>query len=257
MNTDQDIASVVAQFVPIKLDTGTAEWRKWEQEHPSEGNGIPKIYVVRADGNTLYAKSGSLRGDALPNMMVQALSRSGNVLSENDARKLSESAAQVTELKEAGDISEAIKVLGRLKKYGQPGQIESYAESASRLNKFVADWVTEVNESLSQLAGQIRNGEDEQKLEAILEFYQLRRDFTKLSPLKPALSKFTKQLINHRDYRQLAKEAKVIETARAAKSESSKARSQTKLQALIDESEFQAVKKLAQKTIDQLNAKSD
>lgn len=84
LESDQSLAVFVGQFVPLKLVTdGNREWSKWARQYPVEGNGIPRLYVVRADGEQLYARVGSLRGDALPQMLFTTLQRAGR--SFNDA----------------------------------------------------------------------------------------------------------------------------------------------------------------------------
>ena len=45
--------------------------------YPIDGRGIPRIYVVRADGEMLYGAVGSLPGDELPQMLLATLKQSG------------------------------------------------------------------------------------------------------------------------------------------------------------------------------------
>lgn len=242
----------MAQFVPVKLDVKSDEYQQWRREHQSEGNSIPKLFVVRADGETLYGKSGSLRGDALPAMLSEALSKSGRILSAAEAEAITVAADTFAELKAEGDIQRAIKALSRVKKIGVAGQIESYADPASRLNQLVGEMYTEVTSELTELGGEIEDGEAEAKVAAMLRFLELRRSYTALAVLKSDLSAFQKELTSNRDYSPLYRQVKIIDVARIAKSASSKARNVEKLQKLIADSEVEAIKELARATLDSM-----
>ncbi len=89
----------MAQFVPVKLDVASKEYAQWRQDHPSEGNTIPKLFVVRADGETLYGRSGSLNGSELPNMLTRALQNSGRILNSKEATMLTRAADEFEKFK--------------------------------------------------------------------------------------------------------------------------------------------------------------
>ena len=83
---DLQLAPIVAQFVPFHLDTRKQEWQAWARKHPHDGNGIPIVYVVRSDGETLYAKTGAPQGDDLPRLLVAQLTRSGKAITPTHRR---------------------------------------------------------------------------------------------------------------------------------------------------------------------------
>src|SRR5688572_22240723 len=56
LSTDRSLAVFAGQFVPLKVTTdGNADWGTWSRKYPVEGNGIPKFYIIRADGTKMFA----------------------------------------------------------------------------------------------------------------------------------------------------------------------------------------------------------
>ena len=249
LNTDQKIAPIVAQFVPIKLDVDTEEYRIWRRDHASEGDSIPKLFVVRGDGETLYGKSGSLKGDALPNMLIRALERSGQILSAKNVQALTAASDRFEALKDAGDIAGAIKALSKVKKMGPPGKIPSYAASASRLNESVNQMVDEVKIQLKDLAKPLEEASTLDQLQAILKYLEIRREYGALRIIKPDLSAYQKLLTSSKELGPLYREAKILDTSRIAKTKSSQARATAKLRALVSSTEIEEVKSAAEKLL--------
>ncbi len=239
----------MAQFVPVKLDVSSDEFRQWERDHPSEGNSIPKLYIIRADGESLYAKSGSLTGDALPEMLATALESSGRVLNEAEAERLLDVFAEFKALKEENNISRAIKSLNKLKKLGYPGQIDSFASAAIEFNQLVTEMAEDYRSQLAELNENLISDDKSQQLTSIIKYLHLRRKLTGFKLLKSDLVAFQKQLSRGSELRQLTREAKIIDAAIIAKSDSSKARTQTKLRDLVENTKLDAVKKLGEKTL--------
>lgn len=252
LNTEAEIAPIVAQFVPVKLDIDSDEYRQWRQDYASEGNTIPKLFVVRADGETLYGKSGSLSGDALPEMLVQALRHSGRILTAQEAQRLVAVSDRFEESKNEGDLPGAIKALTKLKRLGLPGEIGSYAEPAMRLNKLVLETVGEGAARLNELKSDIQSDDVARKLDAVLGFLEVKRLYGGLKLLKPEIVKFQKEFVSVKENRQLVREAKTIAGAKFAKTKSTQSRAVAKLGELIATTEIDPVKTAAEKALAKL-----
>ena len=241
----------MAQFVPIKLDVSSPEYAQWRRDHTPEGNGIPQLFVVRADGETLYGRSGSLQGPDLPNMLIAALQNSGRILSAREAQSLIEAADKFVEEKEKGNYESAIKAISRVRKIGEPGQIPSYSKPAMRVNKLVLETADEVRSQLKELATQIESDQVDIKLGAMLAYLKLRQDFGALKLVKSDLAGFQKKY-TLKENKQLTREAKIIENANQANTKSKKTRAIESLTELIDQTEFEPVRKEAEKKLTEL-----
>jgi hypothetical protein len=144
LNTDRALSAFAGQFVPLKLITdGNPGWNKWASTYQAEGRGIPLLYVVRADGEQLYAKSGSLPGDALPQMLLTTLKQSGRTFSDAETELLQTSLDEAKATLAKQDHMATAAALGRLKRLGTPGELKSFSALALEADK-LAQEVAEV-----------------------------------------------------------------------------------------------------------------
>lgn len=247
----------MAQFVPIKLDVDTEEYAQWRRDHNSEGNSIPKIFIVRGDGETLYGKSGALGGDELPRMLLKALQHSGKILSAKDAEILTAAADQFESLKQAGDIEGAIKSLNKIRKMGEPGKIPSYAASASRINELANQTADELKAKLKEMDTQVAGDDNEQRLQSILHYLRLRREYGGLKLIKSDLSVFQKRVTDDDNLDQIYQAARIMDSAKNAKSKSSRARAADRIRDLISTTQIEEVKSAAEKLLGELETDSD
>jgi len=224
LGTDKKIAPFAAQFVPVKLDVNSSEFRSWESDLKKTNNNkaVPYVFVVRSDGETLYGGGGSLPGDKLGMMLASTLQNSGRVLSAKEIDTLGTVVERYESSIEAGDIAGAVKALNKTGRVGVPGQIASYARAASKVNQLADTAATEVVAKLQELAGSVESSETSDQLTAILASQKLERDYGALKILKPEFAKFKKALGKNKAISQLVKESKIIirRPSRNARSES-------------------------------------
>lgn len=136
LSTDRSLEAFRGQFVPLKLTTdGNPEWSQWARRYRAEGDGIPRLYVVRADGEMLYGKAGSLPGQALPTMLLTTLKQSGRTFSDAETvllqKSLEEAKAALAEENQIG----AARALSKLKPLGTVGNLKSYSVLAQEADK--------------------------------------------------------------------------------------------------------------------------
>mgnify|MGYP001200081108 CR=1 FL=1 len=246
----------MAQFVPIKLDVNSPEYAKWRQDHIPDGNGIPQLFIVRADGETLYGRSGALLGPDLPNMLIAALQNSGRILSARESQALIEAADKFIKEKEKGNYESAIKAISRIRKIGEPGRIPSYSEPALKLNRLVIQTANEIRSQLKDFGNLIESDQAEAKLTAMLGYLTLRQGFGALKMVKPDLAAFQKKY-TLKENKQLTREAKVIDSANQANTKSKKTRAIDTLRELVDQTENEAVREEAKKRLFELKRTMD
>lgn len=240
--------------MPVKLDINSEEFRKWSRDlkKTGEGSGVPHVYVVRSDGETLYGQGGGISSANLKKLLAASLETSGRILNEKEVDLLYKAAEKFESLQESGDIAGSVKAINKISKLGMPGQIPSYAEAASKVNELVGTAATEATSTLEELSETVESGETAQQLEAILTSLQLGSDYGSLKILKPELAKFRKELSKNKEVKQLVKEAKVISSAASASSSSARKKAQQKLQSLIDATEIDAVKSSAEQVLEEV-----
>ena len=242
------MAPYAAQFVPVKLDIGSAAYQKWRKnlEFTGEQKVYPYIFIVRSDGKTIYGNGGLTYKTELIPLMQFALETSGKVLNPREAKTLTDVAERFENLSGSGDTAGAIKAINKASRVGTPGQIPSYAKSAMKVNKLVEGMATEAMAELKQLDETIESSEDDERVDAILASMKFVNEYSGLKVLRPEITKFKKKLGKNKELAQLLKEAKVLTTAGAAESKTAKKRAGENLQKLIDSTEIEKIKTEAQ-----------
>ena len=226
----------MAQFVPIKLDTGTEEWRQFEREHPSTGRGIPKLYIVRADGETFYAKSGLLSVDELGQLLTASLNHAGRILSDREIDTLRRANQEIAELRSRGDVAGAIRLLRKLKKIGTPGELGSYATDALELDRHVQELTDEGRGAIAEVKSALAAAEnEEQQLTALRNHLGITDRYGGLATLKNDFGAVKKQISRDKVARERLRGVRVIEAAEAATSRNAKSRAITKLESLLEQ----------------------
>ncbi len=246
----------MAQVVPIKLDTGSESWQTWARQHKAEGNGIPIVYVVRADGETLYARSGTLTDQQLKQLLGAALANAGTVFGERDAQIIQSVTEKFRNFRTAGDPKSAIKSLKQAKRYlGKTGQVVSYAKPAIELNQEIQLLIQAAEESVQQAADEIVQAKKlttKEQIRAIQKYLGVKDRYSDLKSSKAELAKIQTTIRKHAPMKTLYEEIKTIETAAAAKSASQKKRAQDKLGKLIESTQFPLIKAQAEAILAQL-----
>lgn len=150
----------MTQFVPLKVDTASPEYQRLQRKHQSEGNTIPKIFVIRADGKKLYAKSGALSGDQLPTLMVAAVREMGRPLGVKESKLLEEINSAISSSMQEKDLKAAMGEFRKLKKLGEFGQIQSYAKAAIDNNRLAESLIATVKEKAAEIRDSVADSDD-------------------------------------------------------------------------------------------------
>ena len=175
----------MVQFVPLKVETSGEPWQKWASKYRPEGNGIPIIYVIRADGTMLYGKAGSMDGPALRQFMMQYLAQSGRLLTDAETTLLTEALDKAKKAQSENDTAGAIEAIGAAKKVGPLGKLGSYAKVAVEADAFAtkleADGKARIAEAQAKLSG------GDASLEDALALVEARRMYGAFPDLKTEL----------------------------------------------------------------------
>ncbi|MEM7455534.1 MAG: hypothetical protein AAF456_14370 [Planctomycetota bacterium] len=244
------MAPYVAQFVPVKLDTSSDEYREFRRNHESEGNSIPKVFIVRADGETMFGQSTSLPGAQMAEVLGACLSNCGRVLSEREVVALDEAATEIATLREQGETAEAIKALKRAGKFGTPGQLGSFAQPAIAVDEQALALHEEAMALLEPVA--LRLGmqpedeaeetaeaevvEDEAgRIAALQEFLVIEEQFEGLGSIRDAVRMVTRHISRDDQLKGLSRALKALDRAESARSLSSVERSMNDLIELLED----------------------
>lgn len=212
LSTERALAPLVAQFVPLKVSTESPAWSDWARRYQAEGSAIPKIYVVRADGQQLYGSSGSMDTPALGRLMLQALNSAGRVFTNEELAVLTETVAEAKKAMEADDPFTAVVKLKTLKRFGEPGDLKSFAQPAVEADELVKQLTQEGQAALDQAREQLE--EKPQDFAAALAFTEADRIYSQLPSLERAFGEISRSLERTLGDSETFRQAETISRAR-------------------------------------------
>ncbi|MEM8665990.1 MAG: SHD1 domain-containing protein [Planctomycetota bacterium] len=186
LENDRSLARFAGQFVPLKIITSNnPEWAKWSRLYPIEGGGIPRLYVIRADGEKLFAGIGSLPGDKLPLMMTATLRQAGRSFNDADAVFLE----QLVEKSQASladeKLLEAAITLSAMTKIGSPDKLGSYAKPAIEAAELYEQLVARLEQNAEAAESSLDETSDAtDPLESLITLYEVENALKLFPSLK-------------------------------------------------------------------------
>ncbi len=212
LQTDQSLARYAGWFVPLKIETKGEEWSKWASQYKHEGSAIPIVYVVRADGQQLYGKSGSLPETQLHQMLMYVLKKAGTVFSDQQLGLLATSLERAKQSLESEDLQGAVRELGKIGELGTPGSLGSYAEVAKEADKFAQELIERGRGALA--AAKEKLAQEDLQLDGALALMEVRRVYLPLAPLKEDILAVFNETRAKDDLRDTMKQAAQLDQAR-------------------------------------------
>ena len=240
------------------MATNTDEWREFHREYKGSYNGsvsIPFVYVVRSDGEPLFAGKGMVTVPEMGQILHKSLSQSGRYFSEQDTSRLVDTAQKMATLRDEGETAKAIAQLRKVSNLGPPGEIPSFAKPALELNALVNEIAESGRSQLAPIEEALKsaaNSTEEDKLKLISEYLQVSDQYKALKPLRADFSRVKKIMRKEEDFRDLQRGLETIRKTESAKSKSSIERAIEKVQKIVDERESGALVDQAKSAIESL-----
>lgn len=206
--------------MPLKLVTdGSEEWANWKSKYKYEGKTIPILFVIRADGEQLYGQSGSLRGDALPQMLADTLGQAGRSINEQEyeflASRIQATESALGKTDQADAFLTAARELSPLAKNGGTlGSLGSFAEPAIKADELAGEIAKLAGERIRQLAT-ILDDPSADAVQNLAMLYEIELTMNGWLPIKSQLADLMPGLVRQESLRQLHQPAKLIARARS------------------------------------------
>jgi hypothetical protein len=248
------------QFVPLKVETNGDQWAQWRSKYQAEGNGIPIVYVIRADGQQMYGRSGN-PGDALPVLMAEQLAQAGRVLSDQESTLLRDALQAAKAALGKDDPHAAVKALSRVKKLGTPGSLGSFARAALELDQLVEQLTQQGKTQLDQAQQTLSGGDHgypDAAFEALLSLVAAKRIYGTLPALSKDLTAAVRQINRDSSLRDYLKQAEALDRARACIAlPAGKRRAAAALRRIVETYPGTPAEKLARNELEKLTAATD
>ncbi|MFK8112916.1 MAG: SHD1 domain-containing protein [Rubripirellula sp.] len=213
------MARFAGQFVPLKIVTdGNPQWGKWASKYPIDGRGIPRLYVVRADGEKLFGAVGSLPGDQLPRMMLASLAQAGRHFTDQESQALL-SAVDATEAAlEKEDLLSAASFLSSATQFGSPDEIGSYAKPAIRASELYEDLATRLNDSATTANDELSSKQAGEPFASLLKIAEAEAAYQLFPKLKAQAISLTREIKKEKSLSDGWAQAEAVVKARLMKS---------------------------------------
>ncbi len=203
----------MVQFVPLKVETAGEPWQKWARQYPPEGNGIPIIYIIRADGTKLYGKSGPVPGENLGPFLATHLATAGRVLNDAEAKLLTEAVAAANQAIADGDTFNAVKSLCGTKRIGPLGNVGSFAKVAAEADRLIKQFNEEGKARLEEIRTNLTSGSG--SFDDVLALAETKRNYQMLPALKVDLTVVAREVNKDAALRGMLRPAEVLDRALA------------------------------------------
>ena len=185
LSNDPSLARFSGQFVPLKLVTdGNPQWSRFSRKYPIESRAIPRLYVIRADGEQLYADVGSLPGNKLPQMLMTTLQRAGRILSEKEVLALEQAVAVAKPALEEDQLLAAATALADASKTVALDKLESFAKPATEATSAYSALETNLDDRLKKLFSELPDSANEQTFQTLVEIAEVNAAYKMFRPMR-------------------------------------------------------------------------
>ena len=204
-----------SQFVPLKIETNGADWNQWAKKYPPMGRGIPIIYVIRADGEKLYGRSGALAGPQLPQMMLDVLKECGRQFNDAEYAALLTAVDKVKVANEKNDKVGAVGALRGVKKLGKPGELsnDSYSTVARELDELINATFETTRAEIDEARNKILE-DPKTAFEAVVVLVSAQRTYAGLPQLNTILMATNREIAKNPELKAYVKPAELLVKAR-------------------------------------------
>jgi TolA-binding protein len=238
---------LATQFVLLKVATDDRQmWSEWSRKYKHDGTGIPIVYVIRADGQMLYGKSGTPA--PLPLFLVSALKQGGQLLPEKQLQSLQRNLQTVEQLRKAGQTEAAV---GQLRRNLGTGSFSSVAVASAKLED---ELTAEATEALQEAIADM-NSETE-RLSAAIRLVRIDRDYGALPQMRKPLAVALKQHRTQVETRELLKQAEILLKAQTLQGTEKWRQALASYQLVIDRYPKTPASALASREMDKLRSQS-
>jgi hypothetical protein len=241
--TDAAVQPLIAQFVPLKIDTETPDWQSWASRFQSTGDSIPIVYVVRADGEQLFGESATLGGSALGQFLTQMLKQSSTSLSQQQVAEAEEALATATASLQSENVAEAIQTVAP---YASSG---SYAQVAVSIDKMVESLTRQGETQWQDALSKLEASDESDALEGAIALVATQRIFGSLPELKVTFNTSLRDVRRKPESRDLMRHAALIDKAQVYEDEERPERSVSIYRTLAGKYAGQSAGKLAQERL--------
>ncbi|MGD9648583.1 MAG: thioredoxin family protein [Pirellulales bacterium] len=226
LSTDRSLAPYLAAYIPLKIDTDTPDWQTFGQRYRTQGNTIPKLFVIRADGQQIYGECGSHAGAQLPTVLGQALTQCGTILTDQQVLQAEAALTKINKLLTEERTDEAVAALvPALQSVGG-----SYAQAAQQVVSLGKEMVSRGEKALADAEQKL--AVEDVALEGAIELVEINRTYVRLPEMNVALREAMRKYRKEEATKELLRQAELFDKAAVYARKSSPKKAMSAYQAI-------------------------
>ena len=200
--------------MPLRVNIDTPDGKAWTEYFPFEGGSTPALYVIRADGEQMYGRSGSPAN--LPQFLNEQLKNAGEIPTKKQLALLARASDEASRLYLDDELDAAVE---KVKPFAEAN---SYALPCVQLKR-LAEQFAERGEEAIATAGESMRREQPTLKDALL-LARTMRTFEDLPGIQQVRNDTLSRIVNTEDKRRLLAQAEMIDEAMRLEEDSADAR---------------------------------
>jgi tetratricopeptide (TPR) repeat protein len=201
--TDRSIQHLVEQYLVLEINTDSADWPRLRDTFQFDESGIPAVFVVRADGELLYSKSG--KPTDLAAFLKEYLESAGTILDPERLQSMRRAVTVADRSLKRGDYATLLPIV---QEYAGSGSYAQVAQAMDAIQAKLIERVTsEANDAEKQMAAR------DHVLDAAMSLAELRRILADYEPAAEIEETVWSRLAENETHSALLEQATTLDRA--------------------------------------------
>ncbi len=111
LNTDQSLRPYIDQFVPLKINAQSDDYKRWKQFFPPKKAAIPALFIVTPQGKEVYSAVGALPTGRLQQVMLTSLEKAERYPSKEQWEEIATTLESAEQAFDEQRVLEAVQLL--------------------------------------------------------------------------------------------------------------------------------------------------
>lgn len=210
LNSDTSLRPYIEQFVPLKINAQSDDYKIWKKFFPPKRSAIPALFIVTPQGKELYSAVGALPTERLQKVLLTSLEKAERYPTKEQWQEIAatlKTAEQALDEHEIEAAAEKLQpILAGLQQMGTLLELEDTGrEAVAKVNELATKQRTLLDESLQAMVskGDLASALEVAALESLLEVIPAHRKSVKAAVKTHTREAESKQLLRQaRELRQ-------------------------------------------------------
>lgn len=201
--SNQEIQPLARQFLVVKVDTESKDWPVLQQAFQFQEQGIPAVFVVRADGKTIYSQAGKPRD--MGGFLQRMLDDAGTIHNAETLKKLQKA---VIDSQQAMKRKDYLKAVAIAEEHGLEGGYDMASLALQKLpEELSAVAAAAADRAEKSLSGRKKS------VQAAIDLAELRREFEGLLKARTSIEEVWAKLAEDEPTKALLEDAVRLDRA--------------------------------------------